>query len=201
VVEPIRQAAALLFPWSMLAPFAVWAALAEDDPHRARPGRLALAWAGTALLLIALSERQRWRYYLPLCPPVALLVAAWSDRLWARSRGPLVAWAGAALVVLGLVASEQYEVLRRDRSIDLRALARETRASESPIFTVDSPDIVFDYYLNRPVIPLTYVSQFERTPGSAFLIASERTAQAAPVSLERVAMARVNGRPFVLMRK
>ena len=70
-----------------------------------------------------------------------------------------------------------------------------------PVFAVDSPDLVFGYYLNRSVIPLKYFRHFEDTPGPAYLITSEQVANSAPPSLTRVAVARVNGRPFVLLRK
>jgi hypothetical protein len=74
-------------------------------------------------------------------------------------------------------------------------------AAAGPLFATDSPDLVFGYYLNRSVIPLEYVRQFEDTPGPAYLITSEQMARSAPSSLDRVAVARVNGRPFVLLRK
>jgi hypothetical protein len=77
----------------------------------------------------------------------------------------------------------------------------EMSAAVGPVFAVDSPDLVFGYYLDRPVIPLVYYRQFEVTPGRAYLITSEREASAAPPSVARVAVARVNGRPFVLLRK
>jgi dolichol-phosphate mannosyltransferase len=201
LIEPVIQGTVLLLPWSILVPFAVWAAARERDPHEARPARLVLVWAATAFFLIAISERQRWRYYLPLCPPVALLVAAWYYRLQLRRRPALVAGICAALILAAFGARERYEVNRRNRLTDLRAVAHEVNATVGPIFAVDSPDLVFGYYLNRPMIPLTYFYQFERTPGRAYLITSERVASSAPAAVARVAVARVNGRPFVLLRK
>ena len=62
LIEPVNQAIIVLFPWSVLAPFAVWAAARESDPHEVRPARLALVWAAATFLLIAISERQRLRY-------------------------------------------------------------------------------------------------------------------------------------------
>jgi dolichol-phosphate mannosyltransferase len=201
LIEPVFQGAVLLLPWSVLVPFAVWAVARERDPHEARPARLVLVWAATAFFLIAISERQRWRYYLPLCPPVALLVAAWYCRLQLRWRPAMLAGVCAALILAAFGAHERYEVNRRNRLTDLRAVVHEVNASVEPIFAVDSPDLVFGYYLDRPVIPLTYFYQFERTPGHAYLITSERVASSAPAAVARVAVARVNGRPFVLLRK
>jgi len=201
LVEPVIQGAMLLLPWSALTPFAVWAAARERDPHEARPARLVLVWAATAFLLIAISERQRSRYYLPLCPPLALLVAGWYCRLQLRRRPAMLAGVCAALVVVAFGVGERYEVNRRNRLTDLGAVVHEMSAAVGPIFAIDSPDLVFGYYLNRPVIPLTYVDQFERTPGRAYLITSERVASSASPAVARVAVGRVNGRPFVLLRK
>jgi hypothetical protein len=75
------------------------------------------------------------------------------------------------------------------------------RSAPAPVFAVDSPDIVFQFYLERPVVPLTYYSQFERLSGPAYLIAAEGVARSAPASAARLAVARVNGRTFVLLRK
>jgi dolichol-phosphate mannosyltransferase len=201
LVEPINQAVIVLSPWSLLAPFAVWAAVREPNPHEGRPTRLPLVWAATVFLLIATSERQRLRYYLPLCPPVALLVAAWYCRLQLRQRATTIAGLCAALIVVVFGVGQQYEVIRRDRLTDLRAVKHEMRTAAEPLFATDSPDLVFGYYLNRSVVPLKYIRQFEDTPGPAYLITSEQVAKSASSSLNRVAVARVNGRPFVLLRK
>jgi len=113
----------------------------------------------------------------------------------------MVAGGCAALVVLVFGIGQRYEVIRRDRLTDLRAVEQEMSTATGPLFATDSPDLVFGYYLNRSVIPLKYFRHFEDTPGPAYLITSEQVAISAPPSLTRVAVARVNGRPFVLLRK
>jgi 4-amino-4-deoxy-L-arabinose transferase-like glycosyltransferase len=201
LTEPIRQAVTVLLPWSVLAPLALWSAARESDRETARRSGLVLSWIAAAFLLTAVSERQRLRYYLPLCPPIALLVAAWYSRLQLPRRASIVAPLCAGLIVVGLVLNERYEVARRNRLADLGALVHALKVAPGPVFAVDSPDLVFGYYLNRPVIPLTYYTQFERMPGHASLIVSERVANSAAPSAPRVATARVNGRPFVLLEK
>lgn len=201
LTEPINQVVIVLAPWSLLAPFAVWAAVRDSSSREGRAARLPLVWAATVFLLIASSERQRLRYYLPLCPPAALLIAAWYCQLQLSRRAVMIAGACAALVVVVFGIGQSYEVIRRDRLTDLRAVEHEMSTAAGPLFATDSPDLVFGYYLNRSVIPLKYVRQFEDTPGPAYLITSEQMARSAPSSLERVAVARVNGRPFVLLRK
>ncbi len=201
LIDPLNQVVAVLSPWSLLAPFAVWAAVRDSSSREGRSARLPLVWAATVFFLIASSERQRLRYYLPLCPPAALLIAVWYCRLQLRRRATMVAGGCAALVVLVFGIGQRYEVTRRDRLTDLRAVEQEMSTATGPLFATDSPDLVFGYYLNRSVIPLKYFRQFEDTPGPAYLITSEQMARSAPSSLDRVAVARVNGRPFVLLRK
>jgi hypothetical protein len=201
LVEPLRQAIAISLPWSVLAPLAIRAAVRDPDSRRARAERLAMLWTATTFILIALSERQRARYYLPLCPPVAVLVAAWYDRLRLGRLAAPVAGACAVVALLAFGASERHEMNRRDRLTDLSAMVAELKDGEGPIFAVDSPELVFGYYLDRPVVPLIFYSQFERSPGHGYVIVSDRVARSVPASVERRAAARVNGRTFVLLKR
>jgi 4-amino-4-deoxy-L-arabinose transferase-like glycosyltransferase len=201
LTHPAVLAATHLLPWVVVAPLVIGAAAREADPERAWRLRLALVWAGTAFVLIAFAERQRLRYYLPLVPPVALLVAAWYQRLPRRRAVIILSAACAALAVLTLGLTGRWEENARHRGTDIDEVARTMRSAPAPVFAVDSPDIVFQFYLERPVVPLTYYSQFERLSGPAYLIAAEGVARSAPASAARLAVARVNGRTFVLLRK
>jgi hypothetical protein len=186
----------------VLLPLAVWSALREPDRQRARRLWIPLIWAATAFVLIAISERQRWRYYLPLVPPVALLVAAWYHRRPVRRATSIAAVACMALVVAALGVSGHNEARKRQQLTTIHDVVRELRSAPAAAFAIDSPDIVFEYYADRPVIPLTEYGPFERTPGPAYLIASESMASVAPASFERLAVeVRVNGQKFVLLRK
>jgi 4-amino-4-deoxy-L-arabinose transferase-like glycosyltransferase/membrane-associated phospholipid phosphatase len=79
VVTPLQHALGVLFPWVWLAPFAV------HDAWRMRRGRgaerdavlLVLVWAAAAFAMVAVSHQQRVRYYLPLVPPLSLLLGWW----------------------------------------------------------------------------------------------------------------------------
>jgi 4-amino-4-deoxy-L-arabinose transferase-like glycosyltransferase len=202
LAHPVRLAVEHLLPWVVLLPVAAWSALREPDPERARRLRLPLVWAATAFVLVAISERQRWRYYLPLVPPVALLVGAWYQQLEARRWRTVTAMLCLAMTVVALGVGGRYEARKRERLTAIHDVVRELRAAPAPAFAIDSPDIVFDYYADHPVIPLTEYGPFERAPGPAYLIASEAMARAAPASLDRLAVeGRVNGRRFVLLRK
>lgn len=201
LTHPFELAATHLLPWAILIPLAAWSAVREPDPERARRLRLPLVWASIAFILTALSERQRWRYYLPLVPPAALLVAAWAERFRARRGAVQIAAACAALVVVALFVGGRYQASNRQRRNDIADVVRMMRSAPAPAFALDSPDIVFEYYLDRAVVPLTEYRDFAGTPGPAYLIASERVARSAPASVDRMAVARVDGRPLVLLKK
>jgi 4-amino-4-deoxy-L-arabinose transferase-like glycosyltransferase len=202
VTHPFRLAVGHLLPWVILLPLASWAALREPDPERARRSRLLIVWAVTTFVLIAISGRQRWRYYLPLVPPVALLVAAWYHRRPARRATTIAAVACLCLVVVTLGFRVRSEARKRQQLTAIHDVVRELRSAGAPAYALDSPDIVFDYYANHPVVPLAEFAPFERAPDGAYLIASEAAARAAPASLTRLDMeVRVNGQRFVLFRK
>jgi 4-amino-4-deoxy-L-arabinose transferase-like glycosyltransferase len=195
VTSPIAQASAVLLPWSMLLPVAAWSAWRRSDPGT----RLALAWAMAVFALTALSHRQRFRYYAPLCPPVALLVAAWLDRITLPRRATLMAvvW---IVTAASFAAWEIRTVARRNTATELQAVVRELAPFPGPVFASDAPEIVFAFYLERPVVVASY-EDFAQVDGRAYLIASERQAQSAAVAVRRVAAARVADRPFVLLGK
>ena len=70
--------------------------------------RLLLVWVATAFVLIAMSERQRSRYYLPLCPPIALLAALWyvADAA-SEGRSVVLSMLVTGLVFVGVIALGQ----------------------------------------------------------------------------------------------
>ena len=83
LTEPFAQTVTVLLPWTVVLPLAIWGALRAQptDPEQSRPARLLLIWAGVVFVAIGASLQQRMRYYLPLCPPVAILIAAWCARV------------------------------------------------------------------------------------------------------------------------
>ena len=202
LAHPIKLAVEHLLPWVILLPLAAWSALREPDPKRARRLWFPLAWTATAFVLVAISERQRWRYYLPLVPPVALLVAAWYHRLPARPWTTIAAPACLALVVVALGVGGRYEARKRERLTAIHDVVQALRTAPAPTFAIDSPDIVFDYYAGHPVVPLTEYGPFQRAQSPAYLIAPATMARVVPASFDRPPIeGRVNGQKFVLLRK
>jgi 4-amino-4-deoxy-L-arabinose transferase-like glycosyltransferase len=86
------------FPWSILLPWSVVAALLEHREPERRAGRFLLVWVAVVLLFFSCSTGKRGVYIMPLYPAAALLVA----RLFTRDarrwilQGTL-AWAGLAV--------------------------------------------------------------------------------------------------------
>src|SRR5262249_10661480 len=129
LAHPFKLAFEHLLPWVILLPLTVWAAFHEPDRQRAQRLWLPLAWAATAFVLIAISERQRWRYYLPLVPPVALLVAAWYHRLPARRGMTIAAATCMAVVVVALTVGGHVHARQRQRLTAIHDVVRELRTT------------------------------------------------------------------------
>lgn len=75
----IDNALAIVFPWVIVLPVALFQAVrAARRGDESRGGlRLVLLWAVTTFVLVALSTQQRFRYYLPLVPSASLLIGWW----------------------------------------------------------------------------------------------------------------------------
>jgi len=90
---------ARLLPWGLFIFPAAWWWIRERDADRTR----LLIWATTLIVLLSLSGQQRARYFLPLSPVFAVLVAEFCVRGAERARG-LVEWAAAVYVILTIGA-------------------------------------------------------------------------------------------------
>src|SRR5438874_2361856 len=83
---------------------------------------------------------RRLRYYLPLCPAAALLVAVWYHHLLAR-RHALVRWATAAAVVVGLVTWQVRDDTRHNAATDLAAVGAASARGDLPLYTLGVPNL------------------------------------------------------------
>ena len=201
LVQPPLQALTVLLPWSVLLPAAVWAVTRRPDAEHARRMRLLLVWLGVVFLLVAVSREQRMRYYLPLCPPAALLIAGWYAR-WRTPRRALSFACIWALVVAGGLTVDSYARARHNAATDLRA-ASHALADATRLYAVDAPELVFAFYLQRPVTVLPHYHDFEsRLPSGSgeYLIIAERTVPASGHEApHRVATVPVGGRRYVIL--
>jgi 4-amino-4-deoxy-L-arabinose transferase-like glycosyltransferase len=197
--QPFGQAVTALLPWSVVLPFVLWPSAADPDSKTKPASRLLLVWAATVFLLTALLERQRLRYYLPLCPPLALVVAVWISRVRSPQRTALFAalW---IVIATSFAIGETVVVARRERGTNFRQVLALLASAPAPVFATDAPDIVSAFYLGRPVVVLPSLEAFAHVTGPGYLITSQRQADRATF-FRRVATCRVEGRTYVLLRK
>jgi 4-amino-4-deoxy-L-arabinose transferase-like glycosyltransferase len=202
LLHAFGQALSILLPWTILIPAALWASVRSRDTAHRRETYLVLAWLAAVFVLVAVSHRQRWRYYLPLCTPTALLAALWLAKLqWPRRTQ---AFAAAWLVVAAaLVTGQVTMMVRQARSTDWRQIAAEATKARGPLFALDAPEIVFAFYLDAPVLVATDYAAFARRPEATDLLIPTRKLRdlPQPSELREVADGRVAGQGFTLMRK
>jgi 4-amino-4-deoxy-L-arabinose transferase-like glycosyltransferase len=195
LLEPFNQAFTILLPWSLVLPVIAWQA--RDLPgERARAVRLVTLWLVLTLALVALSSQQRARYYLPLCPPAALLIAAWCASLKLK-RLAIVFGAVWILVATGFVLGQTYAIGRHNAASSLHTVTAKIEAEPAAIYAVDAPELVFAFYLRREVTPLPTYAEFERrtrTDGDAYLLIAPRALPGAPAGLRTLGTDVVNGR-------
>src|SRR5262249_7098545 len=109
VAEPIQNASGILFPWVLLLPVVLVEAVRSVRRRAADRDALLLLIVASAVMfaVIAGSQQQRYRYYLPLVPPIALLIGWWADGVLSRRLAPNIPWrvcvaVGAVLVAAGV---------------------------------------------------------------------------------------------------
>ena len=197
VVEPIGAAVTIFLPWSLLLPSAVRWAARRWKTQDAAGERLALLWAITVFVIVAASYRQRWRYYLPLCVPGALLVAGWA-RPWCSSSRMAVSLAVWAVVASALAAGGAYATTRHNRGTELRAIAQAVEQAPAPVFAVDAPELVLSFYLELPIRAVLDPAELRRLDPPVYVIAKK---PAGREPFEAVTDGFVNGQRFVLLRK
>jgi len=106
IFAPIEHSAGMLFPWVLVLPVVIRQAITflRGNGAEREAVWLLLLWALVVFVVIGLSQQQRFRYYLPIVPPVALLVGWWAAGAMVHHREPgTVPWRIYA-VLLGALA-------------------------------------------------------------------------------------------------
>jgi 4-amino-4-deoxy-L-arabinose transferase-like glycosyltransferase len=202
MAEPVIFAVTVLLPWTVLLPFAVRRAVRETDPDTVRRVRLLLVWLTTVFVIIAVSGQQRERYYLPLCPAGALLVAWWYSTLAWRWRARAFAAAWIAVAAVGAVVV-RLDTPRFNATTDLRAVQAVLAQAPAPVFALDLQDLALSFNLGRPVVNTSY-RDFEdrgRHGTDGYLVISDRalTDQTIDPCMRVVARGLVTRRRFVVL--
>jgi 4-amino-4-deoxy-L-arabinose transferase-like glycosyltransferase len=112
VAEPVQNAFGILFPWMLVVPIALVEAarlLRRRGPERDAIFFLVVTLA-TMFVVIALSQQQRFRYYLPLVAPASLLIGWWGESLLSRRIALKIPWrvcaaAGVVLAAAGVAGA------------------------------------------------------------------------------------------------
>jgi hypothetical protein len=199
--EPLAQSATVLLPWTLALPWVVWGAFRSRlEESECRGRRLLILWAGVTFLAVALSREQRMRYYLPLCPPLAALLAGWYGRRAPGRRR--AAFAGAWLVAAcGLVGWQASTGPRHARETDLRGLSRELGRAPRLLYAVDLPELALAFYLDAPVEVLPSgrpVAQYLADARGGYLIVATRALTATDGAAGPLADGLVGGRRFAV---
>ena len=202
MTEPFGQAFTILLPWSLTLPAALWTATRTADTDRGRRLRLPLLWLVVMFAFLAVSSQQRFRYYLPLCPPAALLTAAWYSSL--PLRRPAVVFASVwMLVAAGLSIGQAYAASRHNAESSLRVSTRQMQQAPAPLYAVDVPELVLTFYLDRPVILLRSYTDFERevpVGSDSYLLIAPRSMPTVPSSGREIGIDRLNGRSISILQ-
>lgn len=109
VAEPVQNAFGILFPWVLVVPIVLVEAvrlLRRRGAERDAIFLLVVSFA-TMFAAIAVSQQQRFRYYLPLATPAALLIGWWAESVLGRRLALKIPWricaaAGGLLVAAGV---------------------------------------------------------------------------------------------------
>ena len=110
----LQHLVGVLFPWVLAVPAVMWQAvrfLRGRGPERDGV-HLLILWSAVLLGCVGISEQQRLRYYVPLVPPVSLLIGWWcAGAVVERSPLEHVPWRiyGIAAAVVALATAVAYE--------------------------------------------------------------------------------------------
>jgi 4-amino-4-deoxy-L-arabinose transferase-like glycosyltransferase len=197
LTAPLRSLAVALFPWGLLAPLAVPpAVIACRQADSRRRVLLPLVWLAVTVALVALSHEQRLRYYVPVAPPMAVVVGWWLGSWldgWMRG-GParpdlsrvaaIGVWRALPIVwivtVLALALGYHWEVTRHNAASFAPVAARvgPLLADTPAVVAWGIPQLPLAFYLGRPVTGVRTEAQLraalERDP-RAVVVASEST--------------------------
>jgi 4-amino-4-deoxy-L-arabinose transferase-like glycosyltransferase len=203
IAEPVSFAVTVLLPWGLLLAFAVRRALRETDPDAVRRVRLVLVWLATVFAIMAVSGKQRERYYLPLCPAAALLIGWWYATLAWRGRARAFAGAWIAVVAVGGVLVK-LDTQHFNATTDLRALRAVLSQAPAPLFSFDLQDLALSFNLDRAVVNAKNFQRFEvrvRQGEMGYLIISDRAlrTQSGDPCMRRIARGLVTRQPFTVL--
>jgi len=196
---PFAAALEAGLPWSVLLPIAIVAAIRAR--RRLADVTFLLTWLGVIFAVVALSSQQRVRYYLPLCPAAALLVAVWYHRVLGARRAVL-GWVTAAAVTVAFVAGQVRDNARHNAATQLDAVGAVAARGDLPLFAFGAPNLVAAFYVDRPVAAIDAKSVRDVRLPPGYFVVDQRALSRWPeaCSTEQMGSGTANGRPFAVLR-
>ena len=144
VAEPVQNAFGILFPWVFVVPIVLVEAtrrLRSRGVERDAVFLLVVSSA-TMFVAIALSQQQRFRYYLPLVPPVALLVGWWASSALSRRGVLAIPWRVCAAVGAVLVAAALAGAFFRRNAVNEIAMLWPAYVTQAVVLVVTVVTVV-----------------------------------------------------------
>lgn len=212
LTAPLRNMAIALLPWGFLVPLAIPPAIIacrEGEPRRRV--LLPLVWLAVTIALVALSHEQRLRYYVPVAPPMAVVVGWWLGSWldgWmtggtARPELSRVAAVGVwrvlpvvwIVTILALALGYHWEVTRHNAAsfAPVASRVRPLLADTPAVVVWGIPQLPLAFYLGRPVTGVRTEAQLraalEREPRAVVVVsesnwAGRRAVEGAPAPAE-----------------
>ncbi len=115
VTSVIQHLIGILFPWVLVLPIVIFhAGRVWRSGERGRDAvSFLVLWSAVMLLAVGITENQRLRYYLPLVPPMSLLMGWWSARAFEPAAPLRIPWRTYGVLGLVLAAATAAAVLLR----------------------------------------------------------------------------------------
>ena len=136
LMGPPQHLVGIVFPWVLVLPAAVWqgvAAMRRRAPEREALG-FVLVWGLALLIGLGVAEQQRLRYYLPVVPPVALIIGWWAARLTGGEREERgVPWRVYAAIAVVLCLATAIAAVARPTWSEGRHVAFPTSVLETTV--------------------------------------------------------------------
>jgi hypothetical protein len=107
------------------------------------------------------------------------------------------------VTAMAFVTGQVTVTARQARGTDWGQIAAEATKAQGPLFSLDAPEIVFEYYLDTPVHVTGDYATFARRSDATDLLVPARKLRDLPKlpELRQVADGRVAGQDFALLRK
>src|SRR5436309_1032694 len=143
-----------------------------------------------------------WRGLVRMRPGVGAVIVVPLVAGWSRSRrvgrDTMTVVAACAVAAGILIVGDASRLTRDNRSTEWRTMARALERAPAPLFALDAPELVFAFYLDRPIKAISSAAELNGIDPPFYVIARSPPEAA---SFAAASEGLVNGRRFVLWAK